>query len=70
MSKRALTVLAINQAAIFQVAQGEPNCNTADVEAPAELMFTRNSERTLFASSEDFFRNGSYKACTGGRRTL
>lgn len=44
MSKSTLTMFTINETPIFQVSECEPDCNTADFEAPAQLMFTGNGK--------------------------
>jgi hypothetical protein len=45
MGKSSLAVLAVDQSAIFEIAERQPNCNTTDVKATAELVLTRYGER-------------------------
>jgi hypothetical protein len=54
--KSALSVLAINQAAIFQVTQCKPNCNTADIKPATKLMFAGNWKGNSVIPLEDFLR--------------
>jgi len=70
MGEGALAVLAINEAAIFEVTQCEPDCNTTDIKSPTKLVLARNGEGGWFVPVKNFFRDSSDKAGSGGRRTL
>jgi hypothetical protein len=54
--KRAFTMLAIDEAPVFQIAQGQSHRDPADVKPPAELMFALDWKSALFRALENFFR--------------
>ena len=70
VGKGALAVLAIDEAAIFQVTQSEPDCNTADIKPAAKLMLARDGERCWIIPAKNFLREGSNQAGSGGGRAL
>jgi hypothetical protein len=50
----SFSVLAINQSAIFQVSQSEPDRDSTNIESPTEPMFAREGERLCFLAVENF----------------
>ena len=70
VGESSLAMFAIDETAIFEIAEREPNCNTTDVKAPTELMFARDGKRCLLVLTQDFLRNRSDKAGSGSGRTL
>ena len=70
MGKSAFAVFAINEAAIFQVAQRESDRHPADVKTPAQLMFTGNRKRRWLRALQNFLRQRVYQSGACGGRAL
>jgi len=64
--ERSLAVLAINEAAIFEIAKSKTDCNTADVKLPAKLVLAGNWERRLFVFVQYFLSDRVYKPGPSG----
>ena len=70
VGERALAMLAVNKPAIFEVAESEADCNTADAKSAAELMFARDRESNLVVSTEYLFCESGDKPGAGGGQAL
>ena len=57
--KSALSVLAINEAAILEIAQREPYCDTADIETTTKLMLARDGKRGGIIPAKNLLCYGS-----------
>jgi hypothetical protein len=51
MRESTLAVFAINKTTVFQIAKGEPDCNTADIKPSTELVFARDGKSCLLVSA-------------------
>jgi hypothetical protein len=62
-------VTAINQAPVFEIAEGEPDRNTADLETAAKLVLTRDRERAGIGVLQDLAGQDRNEVGTGSGRT-
>jgi hypothetical protein len=63
----ALAMLAENEAAIFEIAQGQANGYAADLKTTTELVLTRDRKRVRFRTAEDFLGEGGDETGTSCR---
>ncbi len=52
--KCAFSVLTINQPAVLEVTQRQPNCDTTDIETAAELVLAGDGKRGCIIAAEYF----------------
>ena len=57
--KSAFSVLAVDQAAIFDIAQRQPDCDTADIEPTTKLMLARDGKRGGIIPAKNLLCYGS-----------
>jgi hypothetical protein len=59
MRKCTFAVLAVNQATVLEVAQRQPDCDTADTESTTELVLARNGKRGGIIPAKNLLCYGS-----------
>jgi hypothetical protein len=65
VSKCPFPMFAINEAAVLQITERKPNCNTAYAESAAELMFARDGEGRLFVALKNLVSYGGDEPGSG-----
>jgi len=55
IGKSSLPMLAVNEAAILEVTQRKPDCNTTDTKSSTKLVFAGDGKGGLLVPGKNFF---------------